>query len=209
VDLGTISLLSATVLGLLTEGGEKETITIQPQINEVGLIFRSAFSEDLEWDTKAEDVALSLDAMKRCLTNMLVALDGDTPQIKGGMSLPLICTAQELMMAQEPPWLWFTLPELGFLMFIDEYRKPIHPEIEEYMRRYVTNDQDWKKVDDEDCWGVNYTEPTTQIKEKIESILHTWGGEHPGEEQDDMKKQNPERERLGATCIQGPCDPKR
>ena len=59
-------------------------------------------------------------------------------------------------------------------MLTDEYRRPIHPEIEEYMRRYVTNDQDldWEKVDDEDCWGVNYTEPTTAIKDKIESILH-------------------------------------
>jgi len=96
-----------------------------------------------------------------------VALDRDTPQMKVGMSLPLICTAQELMTAQEPPWLWFTLPELGFPMLMDEYRRPIHPEIEEYMRRYVTNNQDWEKVDDEDCWGVNYTEPTSQIKEKI------------------------------------------
>jgi len=141
----------------------------------VGLIFRSALPEDLEWDTRAEDVALSLDAIKRCLTNMLVALDRETPQMKGGMSLLFIYTAQELLMAQEPPWLWFTLPELGFPMLMDEYRRPIHPEIEEYMRRYVTNDQDWEKVHDEDCWGVNYTEPTTQIKDKIESIFHTGG----------------------------------
>jgi len=114
--------------------------------------------------------------------------------MKGGLTLPLTCTAQELMMAQEPPWLWFTLPELGIPMLTDEYRRPIHPEIEEYMRRYVTNDQDWEKVDDEDCWGVNYTEPTTEVMEKIESILHTWGEEHPEEEQDDMRKLNPEGE---------------
>jgi len=104
--------------------------------------------------------------------------------------------AQELMMAQEPPRLWFTLPELGFPMLMDEYRRPIHTEIEEYMQRYVTNDQDWEKVDDDECWGVNYTEPTTQIKEKIYSILHTWGGEHPGEEQDDRRKRNPQSERF-------------
>jgi len=149
------------------KGSEKKSSQFRPQVNEEDLIFRSALPEDLEWDTKAEDVALSLDAIKRCLTNMLVALDRDTPQMKVGMSLPLICTAQELMTAQEPPWLWFTLPELGFPMLMDEYRRPIHPEIEEYMRRYVTNNQDWEKVDDEDCWGVNYTEPTSQIKEKI------------------------------------------
>ena len=47
------------------------------------------------------------------------------------------------------------------------------------MRRFVTDEQDWENVDDEDCCGVNYTEPTTEIKEKIESILHTWGREHP------------------------------
>jgi len=43
------------------------------------------------------------------------------------------------------------------------------------MRRYVSNDQDWEEVDDEDCWGINYTEPTAQIKAKIETILHTLG----------------------------------
>ena len=43
---------------------------------------------------------------------------------------------------------------------------------------------------------MNYTEPTTEIKEKIESILDTWGGEHPEEEQADMRKLNPERERF-------------
>jgi len=72
---------------------------------------------------------------------------------------------------QEPPWLWFTLPELGCPLITDEYRRPIHPEIEEYMQRYVSNDQDWEKVDDEDCWGINYTEPMAQIREKIETSL--------------------------------------
>ena len=83
---------------------------------------------------------------------MLVALDRDTPQLKGGLSLPLTCTAQELMTAQEPPWLWFTLPELGFPLPTDEYRRLLYPEIEEYMRRSVTNDQDWEnwKVKDTD-----------------------------------------------------------
>jgi len=83
------------------------------------------------------------------------------------------------MMTQEPPWLWFTLPELGFPLLTDENRRQIHPEIEEYMRRYVSNDQNWGKVDDEDCWGVIYTEPTSQIREKMETILHTWGGTNP------------------------------
>ena len=64
------------------------------------------------------------------------------------------------------------------------------------MRRYVSNDQDWEKVDDEDCWGINYTEPTTQIKAKIETILYTWGEEQPEEEQDEVAKLNPERERF-------------
>jgi len=133
---------------------------------------------------------------------MLVALDRDTPQMKGEMSLPLICTAQDLMMAQESPWLWFTLPELGFPMLTDEYRRPIHPEIEEYMRRYVANDQDWKKVDDEDCWGVNYSTPTTQIKEKMESILHTGGGTPRGGTGRYEKTEPRERKFLGATCVQ-------
>jgi len=67
---------------------------------------------------------------------MLVALDRDTPQMKNGLSLPLILATQELLMSQEPPLLWFTLPELGFPLLTDEYCRPIHPEIEEYMRRY-------------------------------------------------------------------------
>ena len=53
---------------------------------------------------------------------------------------------------------------------------------EEYMRSYVSNDQDWEKKDDEDSWGIKYTEPTAQIREKIETILHTWGEEQPEEE---------------------------
>ena len=102
-------------------------------------------------------------------------------------------------MTQEPPWLWFTLPELEIPLLTDEYRRPIHPEIEEYMRRYVSKDQDWGKVDDEDCWGMNFTEPTSQIREKMETILHTWGVEQPEEEQDEITKLNPERERFSVS----------
>jgi len=45
---------------------------------------------------------------------------------------------------------------------------------------------------------VNYTEPTSLIKEKpeIATILHTWGGEQPEEVQNEIKKLNPERERF-------------
>ena len=147
------------------------------QENEAGLSFQSALPEDLDWDTKAEDVALSMDAIKRGLANMPVALDRNTPQTKGGMALPLACSERKLITAQEPPWPWFTIPELGFLthfpMITDEYPRPIHPDVEEYMRRYVTDEQDWEQVDDEDCWGMNYTGPTTEIKDKIESILHS------------------------------------
>jgi len=51
-------------------------------------------------------------------------------------------------------------------------------------------------VDYEDCWGINYTEPMAQIKVKIETILYTWGQEQPEEEQDEVAKLNPERERF-------------
>ena len=71
---------------------------------------------------------------------------------------------QETTTIQEPPWFWFTLPELGFPLLADEYRRPIHPDIEDYMRRYVSNDQDWEQVDDEDCWGVNYTGKETEAR---------------------------------------------
>jgi len=64
------------------------------------------------------------------------------------------------------------------------------------MRRYISNDQDWEQVNDKDCWGVNYTEPTTQIRGKIKTILHTWGEEKPEPEQDKTTKLNPERERF-------------
>ena len=49
--------------GTLKIGYYKETITIQLLDNQVGLIFRSALPEELEWDNRAEDVALSLDAI--------------------------------------------------------------------------------------------------------------------------------------------------
>jgi len=127
---------------------------------------------------------------------MLVALDRDTPQLKNGLPAPPTPSIQEIMMTQAPPWLWFTLPEVGFPLLTDEYMRPIHPEIEDYIHRYVSNDQDWEEVDDEDCWGVNYTEPTPQIREKMIAILHTWGGDQPEEEQDEMENPIPERERF-------------
>jgi len=182
----------AQCLACSKTGAKKKPSQSKLQNDEVGLIFQSSLPEELEWETRAEDVALSLDAIKRCLSNMLVALDRDTPQTKNGLALPLTLSMQELIMIQE----WFTLPELGFPLLTDEDRRPIHPEIEEYMRRYVSNDQDWEKVDDEDCWGINYTAPTAQIREKMETILHTWGGEQPEEEQDEITKLNPERERF-------------
>jgi len=106
---------------------------------------------------------------------MLTALDRDTPQTKDGLT-PHYLTKQEPNTFQEPPWLWFTLPELGFPLLTDEYRRPIHPEIEEYMRRHVSDDQDWEQVDDEDWCGVDYTEPTAQIRKKIVNILHCGNG---------------------------------
>jgi len=127
---------------------------------------------------------------------MLTALDRDTPQAKNGLAPHINFSIQESTITQEPPWLWFTLPELGFPLLTDENRRPIHPEIEEYMRRYVSNVQDWEQVDDEDCWGVNYTEPTAQIRGNIETILHIWGEEKPEKEQDGITKLIPERERL-------------
>jgi len=126
---------------------------------------------------------------------MLTALDRDTPQTKN-LAPHLNFSIQESTTTQEPPWLWFMLPELGFPLLTDEYRRPIHPEIEEYLRRYVWNDQDWEQVNDEDCWGVNYTEPTAQIRGKIETILHIWGEEQPEKEQDQITKLIPERERF-------------
>jgi len=127
----------------------------------LGLIFRSALPEELDWNTRAEDVALSLDAIKRCLTNMLVALDRDTLQTKQGPAPPTNSPTQE-------------------------------PSI----RKYVSNGQEWEEADDEDCWGVNYTEPTAHMKAKIECILYTWGEEQPEAEQDEAAKQTPERERF-------------
>ena len=144
----------------------------------MGLIFRSALPEELEWENRAEEVALSLESIKRCLINLLTVLDRDTPQPKD--RLPTFLPPHlEPNTLQEPPWLWFTLPELGFPLLRDEFLRPIHPEIEEYMRRHVSNDNDWEQVDDEDCWGVDYMAPTPQILEKMTAILHTWGEEQP------------------------------
>ena len=160
---------------MLKNGNKKETITIQATGQRSGPDLWIGY-EELEWETQAEDVALSLDAIKRCLSNMLAALDRDTPQTKNGLAPHINFSTQESTITQEPPWLWFTLPVLGFPLLTDEYRRPVHLEIEEYMRRYVSNDHDWEQFDDEDCWGIKYTEPMAQIREKIETILHTWGG---------------------------------
>jgi len=70
------------------------------------------------------------------------------------------------------------------------------------MRRYVSNNQDWEQVDDEDCWGVNYTEPIAQIRGKIETILHIWGEEQPEKEEEEITKLIPERERFSVPHAQ-------
>jgi len=126
---------------------------------------------------------------------MLTVLDRDTPQPKDRLP-PFFPPHLEPNSFQEPPWLWFTLPELGFPLLMDEFLRPIHPEIEEYMRRHVSNDQDWEQVDDEDCWGVDYVAPTPQIREKMTAILHTWGAEQPEIAQAVNMKPSPERERF-------------
>ena len=53
-------------------------------------------------------------------------------------------------------------------------------------------------MDDEDCWEINFTEPTAQMRAKIETILYTRGEEQPEEEQDEVTKLIPERERFSA-----------
>jgi len=82
------------------------------------------------------------------------------------------------------------------LAMSDKRQDPILELVPEYMRRHVSDDQDWEQVDDEDCWGVDYTEPTSQIRGKIKTILHTWGEEQPGTEQAERIKLSPERERF-------------
>jgi len=69
-------------------------------------------------------------------------------------------------------------------MITDEYQRPIHPEVQEYMRRYVTEKQDWETVDDEYCWGMYYTGSTTEIKEKSShSYTHGEGSTQKEERQ--------------------------
>ena len=102
-------------------GNKKKSSRLKLLDNHVGLIFRSALPEELEWENRAEDVALSLDSIKRCLINMLTALDRDTPQTKDGLT-PHFLPQQEPNTLQEPPWLWFTLPELEFPLLTDDYR---------------------------------------------------------------------------------------
>jgi len=155
-------------------------------------------NQDLSIVTRVEDVALSMDAIKSCLANRLVALDRDTPKTKVNMALCLACTKREIITAHEPPWLWFTLPELGFPIIMDEYQRAIHQEVEEYMRRYVKEKQDWKTEHEEDCWGINYTGPTTDIKggpEPLEKESH----EFLGSKRDD-RFSNPFFEMVPKTC---------
>ena len=64
-------------------GNKKKSSQFKRLDNQVDLIFRSALPEELEWENRAENVALSLDSIKRCRINMLTALDRDTPQIQG------------------------------------------------------------------------------------------------------------------------------
>jgi len=126
------------------------------------------------------------------MLNKYTGVPRGTPLTKQGLEPPTNSPTQEPNFYQEPPWLWFTLPELGFPLFLDQYRRPLHPEIEEYMRKYVSKGQEWEETDDEDY----YTEPTSHMKAKIESILYTWGEEQPETVQYEAAKQTPEYERF-------------
>ena len=82
-----------------SQPGLAEISQFKVQGNEADLIFRSALPEDLEWEARVEDVALSMDAIKRCLANTLVALDRATPQTRADIAVPLAFTEQEVMSA--------------------------------------------------------------------------------------------------------------
>ena len=69
-------------------GNKKKLSQFKLLNNQEGLIFRSALPEELEWENRAEDVALSMDSIKRCLLNMLTALDRDTNEGRTYTSLP-------------------------------------------------------------------------------------------------------------------------
>jgi len=73
----------AQCLSCLKLGANKKSSQFKRQDNKMGLIFRSALPEELDWKTR------------RCLTNMLVALDRDTPQTKQGPALPTNSPTQE------------------------------------------------------------------------------------------------------------------
>jgi len=76
------------------------------------------------------------------------------------------------------------------------------------MQRYVTDEQDWVQVHDEDCCGMNYTEPATEIKNKTESILYSWGGGHPEEQQAEPERKQPKPERERFSVPRASRDPK-
>jgi len=69
------------------------------------------------------------------------------------------------------------------------------------MRKYVSKGQEWEEADDEDCWGVDYTEPTTHMKAKIASILYTWEEDQPETVQDEAAKKKEKSELIPTVLI--------
>ena len=110
LDHRTVPPFPYPMSDMYKSGKQQKSSQFKRLDNQVGLIFRSALPEELERENRAEDVALSLDSIKRCLINMLTALDRDTPQTKDGL-IPHFLPQQEPNTFQEPLWLWFTLPD--------------------------------------------------------------------------------------------------
>jgi len=98
--------------------------------------------------------------------------------------------------AQEFPWLWFTLPELGFPMIIDECHRPLHAEAEDFLRRSIAEEQDWDAVDGDECWGSEYISPSIDMVHQIKALLLTWGGKNPPEREAIMERVLPKWERF-------------
>ena len=64
LDHRTVPLFPYPMSDMYKSGKQKKSSQFKRLDNQVGLIFRSALPEELEWENRAEDVALSLDSIK-------------------------------------------------------------------------------------------------------------------------------------------------
>ena len=152
---------------------------------------RSALPEELEARAEGEDIrdtVFTVPLLRDCIINMIHNMERDIelPRKEGVVQV----------VAQEPPWKWFTASELGFPLLDDNYNRLMHPLVEAYARECL---QDPEMLDDNEEAGVCCENTAHSLPELIQNMLVDWGHQDGTFQTADLKAFSTNRERYSVS----------